>query len=128
MHDRRKHRRYPLDQNCFLTHSNSVGTIVDIGMGGLSCVCLEENKCDRYAGDKEIDIFCGQAILFNLGLSIKVIDSVIVLGKFDSGLEFRQCHAKFNHLEHDQKNQLEEIILLHTTLSISESESISSSV
>jgi hypothetical protein len=118
MYDRRRHQRYLLDKSCFLTNSASVGTIIDISMGGLSCMCLEGRKCGQDSPKKGIYIFCKKATMLAQGLPVKVLDSIIVPGKFDKGLNFRKCHVKFEQLEHVQKNYVQEIILSYATLSI----------
>ncbi|MCF8057229.1 MAG: PilZ domain-containing protein [Desulfocapsa sp.] len=118
MHDRRKHQRFLLEQSCFLTSAASVGTILDLCMGGLlSCMCLEDNRCSNDSQQREVDIFCKTAKLSAQGLPIKVLDSNTVSGEFDMGLSCRKCRVQFEHLELNQKAHLEEIILSHTILS-----------
>jgi hypothetical protein len=124
MHDRRKYQRYLLDQKCFLTNAGSVGSIVDICMGGLSCMCPDENKCCMDSPEKGVGIFCKTAKLLAQNLPIKVVDSTVVPGKFDNELKFRKCHMKFNQLEHSQKNHIKEIISSYALPAINESGSI----
>jgi PilZ domain-containing protein len=122
MHDRRRHQRYLFEQSCFLTYAASVGTIIDISMGGISCMCLEENRCSKDSQEREIDIFCKTEKLLAQGLPIKVLDSIVVSGNFNMGLSCRKCRVQFEQLEHNQKTYLEEIILSHAILPTLDSE------
>ena len=124
MPDRRRHHRYLLEMNCFLTYASSVGTIIDICMGGLFCMCLEENKFGKDFPEKGADIVCEKAKLFAQGLPIKVLNSIVVPGEFAMGVKVRKCRLQFNQLKYGQNTQLEEIILSHARHFISEPGSI----
>jgi hypothetical protein len=116
MSDRRRHQRYLLKQSCYLTNVASVGTIVDICMGGLTCMCMEENKCGKDSQEKGVDIFSGKDTLLAQGLPVKVLDSIVVSGKVHKEVKFRKCHLKFEQLEQSQKTDLEEIIISYAIL------------
>ena len=111
MHERRRHQRYFLKGNCFLAYASSVGTIYNISMGGLSCKCLVKNECDKESMEKGIDILCDKAKLVAQKLPVTVLGSIVVPGKSVMDVQVRKCRVQFEQLEHDQKNQLEEIIL-----------------
>ena len=113
MEDRRQHQRYRLEESCILNYSSSVGTIIDICMGGLSCMCLENNKCEQKSADREVDIFCKENKLFAQGLPITVLGTSVVPGEYVIDVKIRKCRAKYENLEEDQKVQVEEIILSH---------------
>jgi hypothetical protein len=121
MNDRRKSQRYLLEQSCFLTYANSAGTILDICMGGLSCMCLEENKCSKDFRDREIDIFCKTAKMLVQDLPIKVLESTVVSGNSYMEVNCRKCRVQFGQLEHYQKTHLEEMIASYAILPTSES-------
>ena len=124
MDDRRRHSRSLLEMNCFLTYPSSVGTIIDISMGGLFCKCMEISKFGKDSPEKVADIICEKAKLLAQGLPIIVINSIVAPGEFAKEIKVKKCRLQFEQLEHVQKTQLEEIILSHTIHSITKPGSV----
>lgn len=111
MDERREHQRYRLEESCILNYNSSVGTIIDICMGGLSCKCLEQNKCGQDSSERAINIFCKKDELFAQELPIKILGSKVLPGKYVMDVKIRICRAQFKQLKDEQKARLEEIIL-----------------
>lgn len=110
MEDRRKHQRFKLKDSCIINHSEVVGTIVDLSMGGLSCVCLNQNNC-KVNQPVEVDIYCRKEGLRAGGLTITILCSETCPGKFAEEFGVRKCRVRFDQLVDTQVTQLENIIL-----------------
>lgn len=111
MDERREHQRYRPEETCILNYESSVGTIIDICMGGLSCKCLEQNKCCQDSSERAVNIFCKKNKLFAQGLPIKILGSKVLPGEYVMDVKVRICRAQFEQLKDEQKTYLEEIIL-----------------
>ena len=109
MDERREHLRYKLNAECILHHDKSVGTIIDISMGGLSCMCLDQGECSQELSVK-IDIYCKKHDLCAEGIRFKVIGTEMVQGEFMEKLGKRKCRARFHQLDNSQQEQLANII------------------
>lgn len=110
MEDRRKHQRFKLRDSCIINHSEVVGTVIDISMGGLSCACLSQDRCQNECIE-EVDIYCRKEGLWAKGLSIRVLGSELVPGKFSEEYSVRKCRLQFVQLEDGQSGQVENIII-----------------
>lgn len=108
--ERRKHQRHKLEGACIIQHNKSVGTIVDLSVGGLSCVCLDQGMCNKGLSTT-INIFCRKHELCAEDLSMKVLNTEKMQGQFVEELGMRRCRARFNKLEESQKSQLTNIIV-----------------
>ena len=109
MDDRREHQRFVLDAACILNHDKSVGTIIDISLGGLSCMCLDQGKCSRGLSAR-INIYCKKHDLCAEDLHLKVIGTETVQGEFMDKLGIRKCRARFHQLNEAQQAQVTNII------------------
>ncbi len=109
MDDRREHQRFILDAACILNHDKSVGTIIDISLGGLSCMCLNQGKCSL-ALSARINIYCKKHDLCAEDLQLKVIGTEMVPGEFMEKLGIRKCRARFSALDEAQQAQVTNII------------------
>ena len=110
MDERRKHKRFKLDAACILFHDKSGGTIIDISMGGLSCMCLDQGKCSQGLS-VQIDIYCKKHDLCAEDIRLKVIGTEMVQGKFlMEKLGTRKCRARFYQLDKSQQVQVTNII------------------
>lgn len=114
MLERRQHQRHPLEMECFLTYASSVGTIIDVCMGGMFCMCQEANKFGKESPVKGADIVCEKEKLLAQNSPVKVLQSIVVPGEFSKEIKVRKCLLQFQQLAHDQQIQLENIILSHT--------------
>lgn len=110
MEDRRKHQRFKLADSCIINHAEVVGTVVDISMGGVACICLDQEHCP-HGGIEEVDIYCRKEGLWAKGLSIRVLDSERIPGKFGEEYSVRKCRLQFVLLGREQAGQLENIII-----------------
>ena len=109
MDERRKHQRFKPDAACILCHDKSGGTIIDISMGGLSCMCLDQGKCSQELS-VQIDIYCKKHDLCAEGIRLKVIGTEMVQGEFTEKLGMRKCRARFYQLDKSQQVQVSNII------------------
>ena len=110
MDDRRKHQRFKLDTACILSHDKSVGTVLDISVGGLSCMCLDQGKCSQGLSAK-INIYCKKYDLCAEDIPLKVIGTEMVEGEFMENLGVRKCRARFRQLDKTQQAQVTNIIV-----------------
>lgn len=110
MDDRRKHQRFKLDNACIINHEKKVGTIIDISVGGLSCMCLDQGICSK-GFSTQVDIYCKKGDLRAEDINIKVVDTEMVPGEFMEILGTRRCRARFSQLDDFQQTQLTEIIV-----------------
>jgi hypothetical protein len=110
MDDRRKHQRFKLDDACIINHEKTVGTIIDISVGGLSCSCLDQGICSKGLST-QVDIYCKKGDLRAEGINIKVVDTEMVLGQFMQDVGLRKCRARFRQLDEFQQTQLTGIIV-----------------
>ena len=109
MEDRREHQRFILDAACILNNDKSVGTIIDISLGGLSCMCLDQGKCSQGLSAR-INIYCKKHDLCAEDLHLKVIGTEKVQGEFMERLGIRKCRARFHLLNKAQHAQVTNII------------------
>ena len=110
MDERREHPRFKLDAACILYHDKSLGTIIDLSIGGLSCMCLDQGKCNQGLS-VQIDIYCKKYELCAEGIRLKVIGTEMVQGEFIEKLEMRKCRARFCQLDESQQLQLIQIVV-----------------
>ena len=108
--DRRQHQRYKLDGACIIQHEKSVGTIVDLSVGGLSCVCLDQGTCSKDVSTM-VSIYCKKKDLCAEDINMKVLSTEKIQGQFVEDLGMRKCRARFNDLKDFQKSQLIDLIL-----------------
>ena len=109
MDDRRKHQRYKLDASCILNHDKFVGTINDISLGGLSCMCFDQGKCSQDLST-QINIYCNDNDLCAEGIHLKVIDTEMIQGEFMELLGIKKCRAMFHKLDKSQESKVKNII------------------
>ena len=116
MKDRRKHQRYKLDEACIINHNKTVGTIIDISLGGLSCGCLYKNNCreDCLTG---VNIYCKMFNIQAENITMKVLGSEVIPGKFSEDIRFKICRGEFHRLDEAQELQLTNLIT-RTSLSV----------
>jgi len=109
MNDRRKHKRFELDAACILYRDKTVGTIIDISMGGLSCMCIDRGEC-RQGLSTQSNIYCKEHDMCAEDIRLKVIGTEMVQGEFMEKLGIRKCRVRFHQLEKSQKSQVTNII------------------
>jgi len=114
MEERRKHQRFKLQNSCFINHSDVVGTIVDISMGGMSCTCLDKNRCHQKPL-QQVDIYCRSEGKWVEELKVQILASDTLPGMIDEEFGVRKCRMQFVQLAQAQAGQLEELIL-HSVL------------
>lgn len=110
MDERRKNQRFQLQNTCVLNHSKTVGTIIDISMGGLSCSCLDQGECSKGLSTK-VNIYCRKKDIRAENITMKVLSTETVKGEFLEDLGLRRCRARFQQLDEEQARQLTEIIV-----------------
>ena len=111
MEERREHQRYKLiEQTCIIHHNKTVGTIIDISAGGLSCVCLDQGECTNGIATT-INIYCKKHDTRAEAIKMKVLSTEMMPGQFLEDLGLRRCRARFCNLDTDQKSQLANIIV-----------------
>ncbi|MCL7486975.1 MAG: PilZ domain-containing protein [Desulfobulbaceae bacterium] len=109
MDDRRKNQRVRLKDGCIIHHSEIVGTVRDISMGGMSCTCLDQRGSDRDISTRG-NIYCNRLELVVEKISMKILESQILPGKFAAHLGVRKCRVLFHQLDDSQKDQLAHLI------------------
>jgi len=109
MEERRKHKRYTLDNACILNHATTVGTIIDLSVGGLSCMCLDQGDCEEGLSTK-VNIYCKKNDLTAQDIPIQVLSTGKMSGKFIENIGLRKCRAQFTQLDDASRAQLEHII------------------
>lgn len=110
MDERRKHQRFKLADVCIIRHEKTVGTLIDISPGGLSCMCLDEGQCCQEQSTP-VDIYCKKYDLCAEKIIIRVLDTGMVPGEFLKILGIRKCRAEFLQLDESQLAQVENIIV-----------------
>lgn len=113
MHERRKHQRFTLHDSCIINHAFIVGTITDIGMGGLACMCLDQNKCNS-TFPPQVNIYCRKHNLLAEGINIKILGTKSKPGEFIPEFGIRTCRIQFKQLQKEQAAQLEDIIVKYS--------------
>lgn len=99
-----------MDAACVIHHDELGGTIIDIGMGGLSCMCFDQGgKCSQKPS-VQINIYCKKHDLCAEGIPLQVLDTEMIKGKIIEKLGTRKCRAKFNQLNKSQQLQLTNIL------------------
>lgn len=110
MDERRKYQRFRLEEACIIDHDNTVGTVVDISMGGLSCFCLDQGVCGHGLSTR-VNIYCKKYDLCAEDVTIKILATGIMPGEFMKDLGLRRCHVQFLQLDASQQAQLGNIIV-----------------
>ncbi len=112
--ERRQDKRYEAKDTIFVIHSENIGRIKNISMGGLYCSCLFNPNTPEEA--TEFDIFChnNSPILKKIPFK-KIFTSLDCRSPF-SMLLMRKCGVKLLHLNSFQKSRLEYLILHHTDI------------
>ena len=110
MDDRRKYQRFKLDDACIISHQKTVGTVLDISQGGLSCICIDQGEC-RKGVSAQVNIYCKKHDLCAEDIQMKVLDTGIMPGEFMRDLGLRKCRARFLELDEPQQAQLNNIII-----------------
>ena len=113
MEEKREHQRFKLDQTCIIHHQRTVGTILDISVGGLSCVCLDQGECSKGISTT-INIYCKNSDTRAEAIKMKVLSTETVPGQFLEELGLRRCRAKFCDLDTPQVKQVTDIIVNST--------------
>lgn len=108
--ERRKYERYSLEDACIINHNTTVGTIINISMGGLSCGCLDLGNC-RVNIATLINIYCKMFNIQAENLYMKVLGSEVFPGQFSKNIRFRVCRGKFCRLDNPQQQQLTNILI-----------------
>ena len=103
-----------MPDSCLINRSEVVGTIIDISMGGLSCSCLNQNCCHADP-HHEVDIYCGKSGLWVESVTIRILGTDVIPGKFAKEFGVRKCRLQFVRLGESQTGQLENLIL-HSVL------------
>ena len=99
-----------MDAACVLHHDELGGAIIDISMGGLSCMCLDqEGKCSQKLS-VQVNIYCKKNDLCAEGIRLQVLDTEMIQGKFIEKLGTRKCRVRFYQLDKSQQLQLTSII------------------
>jgi len=111
MIERRKHRRFNLVGNCLISHGKLMGTIIDLSMGGLSFSCLSSNSPD-YAKSlcDNVEIVCTENVKRFPGLTMEILDSEKIPGKFLQNFWVTKYRAHFINLQIEQIALLENLI------------------
>ena len=110
--DRRENQRFVLGNSCIINHENTVGTIIDIGKGGMSCMCLDSNRCER-PPVRHVDIFCIKDHILAEKVQVKRLSSEVILGKYVQDIKTRKCRFQFVQLDDDQVSKVESIIFTY---------------
>ena len=113
MEERREYQRFKLEQACIIHHQRTVGTILDISAGGLSCVCLDQGECSKGLSTT-INIYCKKNDSRAENIKMKVLSTESMPGKFLENLGLRRCRAKFCGLDKPQITQVANIIVNST--------------
>ena len=68
------HQRFKLDDTCIINHDKKVGTVIDISVGGLSCICLDQGECSKGLSSK-VKIYCRKQNLCAENIKMKVLST-----------------------------------------------------
>ena len=99
-----------MDAACVLSHDELGGTIIDISMGGLSCMCFPHGgKCSQKLS-VQVNIYCKKHDLCAEGIRLKVLGTEMIQGKFIEKIGMRKCRARFYQLDKTQQLQVTNII------------------
>ena len=112
MTERRQYQRFDLIDKCLVHRETTVGIIIDLSLGGLSCSCCspDSGACsDRCS--KNIDIFCIENKMWVRDLALDIIDTKKITGQFLDNFWVRKCRARFGNLRAEQTAQLENLII-----------------
>jgi len=109
MEERRKHKRYNMDNVCIINHSTTVGAVVDLSAGGLSCKCLDQGTC-KEGHTTSIDIYCKSNEIRAVGIDMEILSTEKLRGQFIEDIGMRTCRARFCNLDETKKEQLANII------------------
>ena len=82
-------------------------------MGGLACMCLNQNDCNHNF-PKQVDIYCRQQELWAKGLNINILGSKTEPGEFIPEFGVKICRVQFEQLIEEQVTQLENIIVRYS--------------
>lgn len=109
MVERRRYQRYNITQDCMVRHADAMGLIVDLSRGGLSCECVNSEE-QLSSSCKEVDLLCLGSSMSVKALTLDVISSEKIPGKFMSGMYTRKCRASFASLRDEQTAFVESLI------------------
>lgn len=114
MKERRKHQRYELKDKCIVRHAETIGSLTNLSLSGLSCQCLDNG---RHSPDKcrKVDLLCFDNSLWVRELALEVVATEKIPGEFLSDFWIRKCRARFANLRAEQADLLESLILTHAT-------------
>ena len=111
MIERRKHKRFKVEDGASVVHGGKIGQILDISFGGLLCQCID-NTCCLTEEPKAFDIFCANDdCKFKLKeVPIQMITNYInQLSPWNTAMT-RRCGVMFGDLTPSQKSHLENFI------------------
>lgn len=91
-------------------HKKTGGTLIDISLGGLSCMCIDQGECSQDQSTL-VNIYCKKHDLCAENIAIRVVGTGMVIGEFLKDLGLRRCHAEFLQLDESQLAQVENIIV-----------------
>lgn len=108
--EQRKHKRYEIENDTFVSCNGNIGKIRNISMGGVFCRCVGNE------GPKEdaciFDIFCADE---DIKLKLKKVPVTIIKKHLDQDALCkttlaRRCNVMFDQLAPEQTSQLENFI------------------
>jgi len=107
----RKNQRFDTREKCLLRHESTVGNVIDLSLGGLSCSCCLSDCDDALVRNCEhVDIFCDENKMWVRELKVDILESKMIRGQFFNGFWMRKCRARFGRLRDEQAHRLEELI------------------
>jgi hypothetical protein len=109
MEERRESERVKPTDDCIVVHTNKIGNIQDISVGGLYCTCFQDSTCQK-GKHKMIDIMCGLGKFLVKGVKVKIVYSETNAGKFLTNFEVKRCRMQFVEVEDNQALGIETII------------------
>ncbi len=117
--ERRKNKRFPVHRNTLAVltpgwpHSVTVGDILDIGTGGLSCRYVANGAPSN--GASELTIACTRPVFFLRNMPIKAASDLAMIKTRNGDAVPRRLSFQFGELTADQMSQLKSFIGNHTT-------------
>lgn len=107
MIERRRHKRYRVQERAFVHHDRNVGDIKNVSMGGLCCQCSSDPGYSPKSG--EFGIVCPTDKLSLRGIPFRhVVHEVTESPK--SMFLSHLCRVEFTGLARNQQDQLEQFL------------------
>ena len=115
MDERRKHKRHLSQKGAIVMHSENIGEIINMSMGGLLCQCIINTNTDDNGRSCELDIYCGHDHCHLQHIQFKRVSEWVGEDKSLCSVLVRKCGVQFRDLSMEQQAKLKRFIENHTS-------------